>query len=243
MGHEQVEREAMEYDIVVVGAGPGGLATAIRLKQLASEAGREISVCVLEKGSEPGAHILSGAIMDPRQGHAALAAPRLLQERRQLHRQPGRGDALAGAAGRSAGRGDLPRLRRRRGAVRRGGRGQGRGHRRHGHRQGRPADRPVPARHGTARQVHDLRRGFARPAGTATHREVPARCRQGSAKLWHRHQGTVASGSGEAPARPGGAHRRLAAGQRHLRRLVPTTPKAGRSRSASWSAWTTGIRG
>ena len=66
MGHEQVEREAMEYDIVVVGAGPGGLATAIRLKQLASEAGREISVCVLEKGSEPGAHILSGAIMDPR---------------------------------------------------------------------------------------------------------------------------------------------------------------------------------
>ena len=61
-----VERESMEYDIVVVGAGPGGLATAIRLKQLAAEAGREVSVCVLEKGSEPGAHILSGAIMDPK---------------------------------------------------------------------------------------------------------------------------------------------------------------------------------
>src|SRR5690606_13166791 len=59
-------REAMEYDVVVVGAGPGGLATAIRLKQLAAEAGGELSVCVLEKGSEPGAHILSGAIMDPR---------------------------------------------------------------------------------------------------------------------------------------------------------------------------------
>ncbi|MFT4256031.1 MAG: electron transfer flavoprotein-ubiquinone oxidoreductase [Pseudoxanthomonas sp.] len=59
-------REAMEYDVVVVGAGPGGLATAIRLKQLAAEAGREVSVCVLEKGSEPGAHILSGAIMDPK---------------------------------------------------------------------------------------------------------------------------------------------------------------------------------
>ncbi|HRP26764.1 electron transfer flavoprotein-ubiquinone oxidoreductase, partial [Thauera sp.] len=56
----------MEYDVVVVGAGPGGLATAIRLKQLAAEAGREVSVCVLEKGSEPGAHILSGAIIDPR---------------------------------------------------------------------------------------------------------------------------------------------------------------------------------
>ncbi|KAF1709243.1 electron transfer flavoprotein-ubiquinone oxidoreductase [Pseudoxanthomonas kalamensis DSM 18571] len=59
-------RESMEYDVVVVGAGPGGLATAIRLKQLAAEAGREVSVCVLEKGSEPGAHILSGAIMDPK---------------------------------------------------------------------------------------------------------------------------------------------------------------------------------
>ena len=60
-----MQRESMEVDVVIVGAGPAGLTTACRLMQMANEAGRELSICVLEKGSEVGAHILSGAVFEP----------------------------------------------------------------------------------------------------------------------------------------------------------------------------------
>ncbi|HCO64080.1 MAG TPA: electron transfer flavoprotein-ubiquinone oxidoreductase, partial [Alcanivorax sp.] len=61
-----MERESMEVDVVIVGAGPSGLATACRLGQIAQESGQELSVVVVEKGSEVGAHILSGAVFEPR---------------------------------------------------------------------------------------------------------------------------------------------------------------------------------
>lgn len=61
-----MERESMEFDVVIIGGGPSGLSAAIKLKQLASEQSRDISVCLVEKGSEVGAHILSGAVLEPR---------------------------------------------------------------------------------------------------------------------------------------------------------------------------------
>ncbi|GAB4528284.1 MAG: electron transfer flavoprotein-ubiquinone oxidoreductase [Parvularculaceae bacterium] len=66
MTDEAVEREAMDYDVVIVGGGPSGLSAAIRIKQLAASVGAEISVALVEKGSEIGAHIMSGAVIDPK---------------------------------------------------------------------------------------------------------------------------------------------------------------------------------
>src|SRR5215204_4734422 len=79
---ELPERESMAFDVVVVGAGPAGLSTAIRLKQLAAGKGAEISVVVVEKGSEVGAHILSGAVIDP------IGLDRLVPDWRQDPERP-----------------------------------------------------------------------------------------------------------------------------------------------------------
>src|SRR5215210_1517372 len=79
---ELAHRESMDFDVVIVGAGPAGLATAIRLKQRAAEQGGDVSVVVVEKGSEVGAHIMSGAVIDP------IGLDRLLPEWRDDDDRP-----------------------------------------------------------------------------------------------------------------------------------------------------------
>ena len=245
-------RESMQYDIVVVGAGPAGLAAAIRIKQLSAET----SVCVLEKGSEVGAHILSGAVMDPiaitelipdwKAKGAPLNTP--VSEDRFLFltegsslRTPnfllppcfqnhgnyvvslGNVTRWLGQQAEALGVEIFPGLRRAGNSLRRQY-GQGRRHRRHGNRQERRKDRRLPAGHGAARQVHLLRRRLPRPSRPPARGEAGPARRRRPAGLRHRHQGAVGGEAGEAPGRAGRPHRRLAARSRRLRRLVPLSP-------------------
>ncbi len=245
-----MERESMQFDVVIVGAGPAGLAAAIRLRQLSLERDRELSVCVLEKASELGAHTLSGAVLEPRALNELIpdwqakgaplevpvtadrfqlltATPRLHAadaardaQRRQLHRQHGRRRQMARRPGRGARRRDLSGLRRGRGALPRGRQRQGRRDRRDGPRPQRRAQGQLRARHRAARPPHAVRRRLPRLAHQAA--RAPLRPAQGlrSPDLRDRHQGALGGRPRAAQAGPRRPHHRLAARPAHLRRLV-----------------------
>ena len=201
---QSVEREAMEFDVVIVGAGPAGLAGAIRLKQINAD----INVVVVEKGSEVGAHILSGAVIDPvgldallpewrdedtpiktavtddrfyYLGHNGavrlpnLMMPPLMNNHGNFIVSLGNVCRWLADKGGSARRRNLSGLCRGGSALRRQRRGGRRRHRRHGHRQERRAQGFVHRRHGAARQVHAVRRRRARQPRQAAHRPLRPR--------------------------------------------------------------------
>ena len=235
-------REAMEFDVVIVGAGPAGLAAAIRLKQLSPDT----SVVVVEKGSEVGAHILSGAVIDPigldrllpdwrkedtpiktavsddrfywLSASRAVRLPDLLMP--PLMSNHGNyivslGNVCRWLATKAEALGVeiYPGFAAAEVLYDENGAVAGVATGDMGHRPGRPPQGLVHARHGAARQIHAVRRGRARLPRQDADRPLRARRRPRAAEIRPRPQGAVAGRAGQAPARAGAALLRLAARQ------------------------------
>ena len=251
----EIERESMEFDVVIVGAGPAGLAAAIRLKQI----NPELSVVVLEKGAEVGAHILSGAVVDP------IGIDRLLPGWRDEADHPFKtpvtddrfllltaassvrlpnfmmpplmnnhgnyivslGNVCRWLAGKAEALGVeiYPGFAAAGLLYNEAGAVTGVYHRRHGRRARRHARPELCARHGADGQIRADRRGRARLARQAADRQIQPVRRPRARQIRHRPQGTLAGQAGEPQARPRPALLRLAARHEDRRRLVPLPPR------------------
>ena len=244
-------RESMEFDVVIVGAGPSGLAAAIRLKQLNADLG----IVVVEKGSEVGAHILSGAVIDPvsldklipdwredadcplktqvkddqfywmTAGSAIplpnFAMPPLMNNHHCYIGSLGNVCRWLARKAEALGVEIYPGFAAAEVLYDEKGAVRGIATGDMGVAKDGSHKIVVYARHGTGRQIHAVRRRRARQPDQAADREIFPRRQQRAAEIRHRPQGSLADRSGQAPKRPDPAFVRLAAEQFNRRRLVP----------------------